>query len=128
MKDEYIERYNNLQQSINVKCVKEDIKKQIDDKLKALKEASKHLTVKCDEIFLWLEKLGNETHFSENEALEQYKYALDKFKEYYEKPYSMLPEIFYYKETILQNSYNLNSDFFDKGTGNNGDGYSTLEM
>ncbi len=118
LEDRYAELYNNLEDSVNVECVKVDIKKQINAKLLALKEASKQLTIECDDIFSWLKRLGSVTYFSENEALEQYKYALDKFKEYYEKPYSMLPEIFYYRESFLKDGYNLNADFYDKGTGN----------
>lgn len=118
LEDRYAELYNDLEDCVNVEFLKADIKKQIKAKLLALKEASKQLTIKCDDIFSWLERVGSVTYFSENEALEQYQYALAKFKEYYEKPYSMLPEIFYYRESFLKDGYNLNADFFDKGTGN----------
>lgn len=117
LKDTYSDLYEEFETIGNTYLAKEEIKKRFNNYCLALKNAYQRISFKHLETFNWLEKIGKITYFSEKEGVEKYLKVFSEFKEYYLRPYNLLPEIFYYKESFLKNSYNLTKDFFDKGTG-----------
>lgn len=116
LKDTYNKLYEDFELLGNTYLNKEEIKNRFNKDISLLKKSYQRISFNHLEIFIRLEKIGNKTYFSE-EGLEEYLNKLSEFKGYYLKPYNLLPEIFYYEESLLKNGYNLNIDFFEKGTG-----------
>lgn len=117
LKDTYSNLYEEFEALGDAYLYKEDIKKQFINYCSFLKNAHQRISFNHFEIFNWLEKIGVKPYFNEEEGVDKYLNSFLKFKEYYLRPYNLLPEIFYYQESFLKNSYNLDPDFFDKGTG-----------
>lgn len=116
-KIEYTEMLSDLETCVKSGCKNEEIKKQFNIKLLVFKKASSQLDVRYKETLRWLKGIGITAYFIENEDLKLYTSVLEKFTGFYQKPFSILPEIFYYRESTLKDAYNINADFFEKGTG-----------
>ena len=117
LKDTYSNLCEDFEILGNVYLNSEDIKKQFSNHCFSLKEAHQRISFNHSDMFNRLETIGNQIYFIEEDGVEKYLNTLSKLREYYFRPYNLLPEIFYYQELFLKNSYNLNPDFFDKGVG-----------
>lgn len=117
LKDTYSNLYEELE-SLGNNCLNNDsVRDQFKSILLLLKNPDERISFNHFETFNKLEKIGNKIYFSEVEGYKNYLNSLSKLKEYYLKPYDLLPELFYYEETLLKDAYTLNNDFFDKDTG-----------
>lgn len=117
LKDTYSNLYEELESLGNNYLNNDSIRDQFKSILLLLKNPDERISFNHFETFNKLEKIGNKIYFSEVEGYKNYLNSLSKLKEYYLKPYDLLPEIFYYEETLLKDAYTLNNDFFDKDTG-----------
>lgn len=117
LKDTYINLCEDFENLGNIYLNKEDIKKQFSNHCLFLKEAHQRISFNHSDMFNRLETIGNKIYFIEEDGVEKYLNTLSMLREYYFRPYNLLPEIFYYQESFLKNSYNLTPDFFDKGVG-----------
>lgn len=117
LKDTYINLCEDFENLGNIYLNKEDIKKQFSNHCLSLKEAHQRISFNHSDMFNRLETIGNKIYFIEEDGVEKYLNTLSMLREYYFRPYNLLPEIFYYQESFLKNSYNLTPDFFDKGVG-----------